>query len=462
MTQVLCWFDRWRRAAFPIKGINARVSTLVVLLALTAGLAVRLSFFISRYAVNLLFSDEWDFYTPLFKNLGWWQTFTWQHGPHREGIGLVLTRLLDGLTGWNTRADALAAGALVILATGLALALKYRLFGTLTLADVIIPLIGLTLFQYETFLGAVNLSYGACPLVLIVLYSLGLLIRNPYARYATVLGLNFLLIFTGFGVFMGLVTIGVLALDGYQQWRSKSKTLWQVSLALGLALASMAAFFVDYTFNPAIGCFGFSPAYLMQYPLFMGLMLAAFWGWHMLILGALAIVAGAILLLVVVALGVFHGRRLVTTGVYASPVSLVAAAWLGYGVLFCLNTAIGRVCSGLPAAQVSRYMTPLIPAFWGVYFSLLAAPRLPWRRVLLTGYFTMALVGSLPLGIVDGLAQTFYSNKTHWKECYRQFEDAEKCEALANFKVYPAASQLAPKLSYLKQHHLNLFLSLEK
>ena len=67
-----------------------------------------------RFSVNILFWDQWDFYTPLFNHAPLWQIFVWQHGPHREGIGLVLDKLVLESSGWNSRAEALfMAGALL-------------------------------------------------------------------------------------------------------------------------------------------------------------------------------------------------------------------------------------------------------------------------------------------------------------------------------------------------------------
>src|ERR1039458_9983618 len=69
--------------------------------------AVRLVLAVWRYSVNLLFWDQWDFYTPLFQHASLGQIFNWQHGVHREGIGLVLDKLVLESTRWNSRAEAL-------------------------------------------------------------------------------------------------------------------------------------------------------------------------------------------------------------------------------------------------------------------------------------------------------------------------------------------------------------------
>jgi hypothetical protein len=174
-----------------IKGLNRPFWSLLFLLSVSGLMILRLFSFISRYAVNILFYDQWSFYSPLFKYKNLWQVFSWQHGPHREGIGLIVTGLLANMTHWDSRADAFAAGVVLCLALLCAFILKRRLFGTLNYFDVIIPFIFLTLFQYEALVDVPNLSYGVFPVLLIMLYCLGLLLEKPAVRYSIILGLNF-------------------------------------------------------------------------------------------------------------------------------------------------------------------------------------------------------------------------------------------------------------------------------
>src|SRR6202035_775930 len=61
--------------------------TLVVAFAF-AFFAKRMVRLISSFAVNIFFSDAWKFNeASLFQKHSLWQTFTWQHGWHREGVG---------------------------------------------------------------------------------------------------------------------------------------------------------------------------------------------------------------------------------------------------------------------------------------------------------------------------------------------------------------------------------------
>ena len=73
----------------------------LVLLA-TALLSLSFLFFVNRFGVNVLFFDQWDLLEPLFEGKNLWETFLWQHGPHRQGIGGVLTSLVLNATRWDT------------------------------------------------------------------------------------------------------------------------------------------------------------------------------------------------------------------------------------------------------------------------------------------------------------------------------------------------------------------------
>jgi hypothetical protein len=66
------------------------------------------------------------------------------------------------------------------------------------------PLIFLNLMQYESLIGTPNPAYRAIPLLLILLYC-------PITPARKFFWYSFCLIYTGFGLFMGLVTIGVFA-----------------------------------------------------------------------------------------------------------------------------------------------------------------------------------------------------------------------------------------------------------
>jgi hypothetical protein len=431
----------------------------LVALAVLSSIALAYRFFalIDTYAVNLLFSDQWDTYNPLFREQGLWDLFSYQHGPHRQGLGSIVTKIVAGLTEWNSRAEAFTVGAIIIGAMLAAFYLKRRLFGTLALADAIIPLIFLTTTQYESLVITPNPAHGALPLLLVLLSALAWGLRQSLARYTAVVVLNFLLIFTGFGLFMALITPLLLALDTYQQARTGRSNAWVAPLvALAVALASVYAFSVGYVFQSAIVCFHFPHQRPWEYPWFVGLMFARFLGVSYGPAVALASILGCALLILMVGVLIHHMLILVRSGTRGRGASTAITLLIGYSLVFCTNTAIGRICAGLDSGQSSRYMTLLIPACFGLYLHILTLRFTPVRYVALVLYAMLLL--PLPWHTSDtDVARGFTDGKKRWKACYLKIEDIERCDHEARFSPYPAPPELKARLAYLKQHHLNLF-----
>jgi len=432
----------------------------LVALAILSSIALAYRFFalINTYAVNVLFSDQWDIYDPLFREQGFWALFSQQHGPHRQGLGAIVIAIVAGLTHWNSRADAFTVGVIIIGAMLAALYLKRRLFGRWILADAIIPLIFLTTTQYESLVITPNPAHGALPLLLVLLSALGWSVRHSLARYTAVVVLNFLLIFTGFGLFMGLITPLLLALDTFQQVRNRQGNAWVLPLAaLAVALTSIYAFSIGYVFEPAIACFHFPYQRPWEYPWFVGLMLARFLGVSYGPSMALASILGCALLILMLGVLTYHLLMLVRSGMRDRGISMSIMLLIGYSLVFCANTAIGRICAGFDSSQSSRYMTLLIPAFFGLYLHILTLRRAPVR------YATLALFAALLLPLpahtsVDmQVTRGFTVGKQRWEACYLKIENIERCDREAGFLIYPASPELKARLAYLKQHHLNLF-----
>jgi hypothetical protein len=75
----------------------------------------------------------------------------------------------------------------------LALQLKCQLYGPLWYSDAAIPLIFLTLGQYEAVIGTPNPGYSARPLLMMMQYCLALLGRSRLRRYCLVLAFGVLI-----------------------------------------------------------------------------------------------------------------------------------------------------------------------------------------------------------------------------------------------------------------------------
>jgi hypothetical protein len=443
------------------KHLNSGLAASIMLGGATALLGARLFVLIYQKSVNILFWDQWDFLTPLFQQKTGWALFTWQHGPHRMGIGYFLIQLLAGWTGWNTRADAFASLALVVLALVAALFLKKRLFGSLSPWDVLIVALFLTATQYETFIGTPDESLAAFPLLLLILFCLAMTIDRPVMRLLAILVLNFLMIFTGFGLIIAPITLALVGFQLYQAVRRKSRPDGLVAgLVLLGSIGTILIFLQGYGIYPGVGCSDFHLSDLTKYPVFMSVMLAKFAGLDFNESQWAAILVGMLLLAVLIGVLAFMAFKLITGSDSNNQRNQSIAVLTGYSLLFSASASVGRICYGTASAQSSRYMTLVIPAFLGLYFFLMTLQKPP-IRYLAVGVLALAvLLGQLPYRSNDQRIIEFFSTqKADWKACFLKTEDIAFCNQQTNFQIYPTIdARLISNLDYLKQNHLNLYL----
>jgi hypothetical protein len=429
-----------------------------VIITVFIGLAGRFFYLISRYAVNIFFSDQWDFNTAtLFEKHSLWEMFRWQHGPHRQGLGAIISYLVEPHFHWNSRTESFLVGIISVLAGICALWLKRRLFGAFSVSDVCIPLIFFIPSQYETLYMTANLSHGPVPLVLILLYCLSWTIPKPLPRYSFVLLINFLAIYTGFGIFLGIITPMALAADYYLNQRHLNAGKFYLFASMVVSLASLGSFFVQYNFLTAADC---SPN-LFESPSdcakFLCLIFANFLGAKG--TGDFQIAVGAALVIAMAAALVMIGRSYLRKGQMHGPRNMIAAILILYCFLFSMNTAYGRSCVGLYAAQASRYVIYMGLGLLGLYFYFLTIRKTELGLLLLI-LLTVSLIGTIPIRDMDEKWMINYSTiKQNWKQCYLDTSDIDQCDQWVGTGVYPdpERTHLKAKLDYLKQTKQNLF-----
>jgi hypothetical protein len=443
------------RASHLLSGPALAVAAAIV------ALTVRFFMVISKYSVNIFFYDQWDFLTPFFRHqAGIAELFFLEPagGPEREGLGLMADKFLYPITHWNARVDSFLIGGIIVVAMLLALQLKRKLFGAIAYSDIAIPVIFLTLVQFETLIGTPNAAHAALPLLLTMLYCLALLGHRWLLRYSLILGLNFLLVFTGFGIFMGGVTVGVFLLECYWSWRRMTSVPFGQALAgLIVAAASLASFFIHYTFSSGVDCFALPHSHLLEYPEFMALIFSAFVVPRPLHVTTGTVALGVAIVLAVLAILCWHLWRLVTD---ASAVGhLIGTVLLSFCLLFTANAAVGRACLGMQAAFAPRYSTLMIPAFLALYFYVLSQSWYGKRNLILALLVLLLLPACVHEQRYD--IRWYSDGKRAWADCYRRTENIKYCDQTNYLSVYPAPHppdlQLKDKLDYLKQHHLNLF-----
>ena len=442
-----------------VRDTRFRTGPLLAIAAAIAALGSRFFLIIWKYSINVFFYDQWEYMAAFFRHRpSITELFFLEPagGPIREGLGLIPDRFLYPFTHWNVRIDAFIVGGSIFAAMLLALLLKRKLYGALSYSDLAIPLIFLTSQQYEAMIGTPNPGYSGFPLVMMLLYCLALLGRNRLLKYSLVLALNFFLIYTGWGFFMGAVTVGVFLLECYWSWRHiTSVPLAQALTGLIVATVSLASFFVRYTFSSGVDCLVVPLRSFPQYPQFTALMFAGFVVPRPLQISFGITLLGAVILLAVI--GVL-GQHLVHLLKHpGAEAHLIGAVLLSYSLLFSTNAAIGRLCSTLRLAYSSRYVTLLIPAFLAIYFYLLSKPWHGKRKFVLALWVLLLIPAALRKPWEE--IRWYSGGKRDWVTCYTRTGNIRYCDQSANFTVdpYPGQPGFQEKLDYLQEHRLNLF-----
>ena len=134
---------------------------------------------------------------------------------------------------------------------------------------------------------------------------------------------------------------------------------------------------------------------------------------------------------------------------------------LAYSVLFAVVTAYGRICIGLSAAIASRYMTYCILGYFGLYIAARSVEFRPQRTFWLSAILLIAFIASRHSAHDRAQLAELRDQRSAWKACYLAKGAAAQCAEATHFVVYwPGQNgEIEPKLQFLREHHLNLFLS---
>lgn len=428
------------------------------IIAVFCAFTFRLISFINAYSVNMLFGDQWDLYNPLFRGEGVLSMFLYKHGPHRQGLGGLVMAFTATASRWNGRWDAFAVGAVVVLTTVAALLLTRRLAGRWEISAALIPLIFLTTACYESLTVVPDPAHSTLPALMTVLTACAWMIPQLVWRYSIIALLTTLQIFTGFGLFQGMLIPAMLAVEVvWLLWR-RDKRWIAPALALAASLGSWVWFFNGYRFSPIVRCFVFPHSRPWEYPEFMAHMFGRFIGIDATVAPTLSGWLGGLLLTLCCGLGLYSGVRLLQRGPDATAfVRTIALLEIGT-LLFSANTAIGRICTGITAGQSSRYMALIAPAFLAFYLAARhVGPRWP-RFVVLSLLWMILLPIPLPFRADDtAAARGFAEVKQHWRACYFAQRDVDLCNQQAGFPIFPITDWIIPKLAYLEEHKLNLY-----
>ncbi|MEP2772219.1 MAG: hypothetical protein ABJH05_08720 [Fulvivirga sp.] len=445
-----------------IKYINEETlnKRLIIYLSIILAIVVviRWFHFIDEYAVNVLFYDHWDLYNYFFESKSLVEVYFAQHGPHRQGIGFILTKYIDQISGWNTKYIAFTIGVLMLFTCFAYLRLKHKLKGKLNALDVVIVLLVLTPTQHGIFTNTPNLSHGAMPAFLLSLLCLSWLIKNDVLRYGSIVLINFLLIYSGFGVFIGFITPVILFIDLYRYKKVKTK-LWLIISAVILSFISLGSFFVDYNFGATANPnFKFPHDSPFEYLQFIWILLGR-------PLNNSVLYFGALISIIFLIIGISSFRNLLKLNLDDSKYihHKIILTLLTFTFLFVVNTAIGRVSFGVEGAYANRYVPYIIPAYIAsyLYFSSL---KHKYYHITTAGLLIVGITSCFSLKNEIKQMGMFRDSKINWITEYLNSNKIWQANKTSLYPIHPNAkgTRLKKKLNYLKKNNLNFYLDQEK
>ena len=324
--------------------------------------------------------------------------------------------------------------------------------GRLDWLDVIIPLLFLSLNQWETLTVVPNVSHSALPLLLVMVYALVLTVERPLVQAATLVVTSVLLLYTGFGIFAAFITVALFAYRSLATERAgfAKRTRWVWLAGLLLTVVALASFFADWKFNTAIDCGLTKPPGLLDTLVFAGLQAAQGF--------ALAPSAEqfepAIITALLIGFATLGGAIAIALRSCTAQRGAVAAFLIGFSLLFIANTAAGRACLGAIRTPLSsKYSTLVLPMLLGIYLWACEKGR-AWKVSIGLSALLLIVLAQMPPFFRDpfaGAPLKFRDAKTTWAACYRGELDPFHCDEVAGIEVYPETQAISTRLRYLEK-----------
>lgn len=416
----------------------------------TLVLLVRLLLFVRAYGVNLLFSDQWGFLTPVLLNLGAWHSYNYQHGSHRMGLPFLITSYLMKVSNWDVRWEGYFAVATLAVATVVALALKRKLIGPLRFYDVVIPVVFLSPIHYEHTVQTASTSACIFPMLLNLVFVGCIISRNRIMQYGCggFVALN--LLYTGYGIVSAACAT---AFFSFALCRGLMQRRWgEVAasvLAAGCLVWGFHNYFLDY--NWTLGRDSLLPAseswFYLEYISALYAALFQIRDRNFLFLGGLTLLLSLILFCI-------FCRRLVRVD---HPLHRAICFLTLSSLLYSLLTTLGRASEGIVNAQSSRYLMLLLPLllawhlclsrwFSGINASLGNCAGAGW--VVWTVLHCSFLSAEYRYGL-----NTVHAGKLQWLKAYRENDTVEQINKRANYALHGANDDV---LNYLRANRLNL------
>ena len=446
------------------RGLVIAVAGVIGLLTLNWVLAV------ARFQVNGLFSDQWNLSEAILRGDGPLSLFTWQHGPHRQGVAFVFTSWVWQLSGWDTRVEALVAVAWLVLAAVLVLAWKYRMTGRLGLIDLWLPIAVLGMRQYETIITTPNLSHSVFPLVLLLMAAWGLARPMTWSSWFGVGIIGVIALFTGFGIFVWAGLVWVFALQLFPvrhmaRWRSGMGVL----TGGVILLTGLGCFVYGYALNSASSGATFPHWPPTDYAKFVVAMLAS----RMDLTGGTELANGAgWVMLALSILALVHASWRVSRDEKPPPAMMVAAMLLAAGLGYAVFTAAGRVHLGVVAGEAPRYTSLMVACWLGVFAWSCATERQIWRLGAVGLGWAMVIApwtdlkdrelidwpGTMGMSDATRVAIEYSNNqKIEWLSVWEETGSWETAEAAVPKAIHGQAVEvkMGEKIETMRAHRLS-------
>ena len=452
--------------------LSPKSTTRVLLGGIVALLACNWVAAVAWFQVNVPIWDQWDFFNPLFNGENLTALFSYQHGPHRQGIGFVLSSWVMAASDWDSRVESLWMVALLTISAVLALGLKKRVTGSLRVSDACLPLLVMTLAQWGSVISVPNASHSVFPLLLVLISAHCWLGARDAVRFSAAGILVVCSLFTGFGFFNGVV-LSVLLLDGAIRALVLKRKKETVAALVGVLLAGAGwvGFSHGYHFDPASNGYSFPHDPAFEYVPFIALMLAHAAGQE--IATPFAFALGGGLLTACLAVGGLSAWRYFFKGDDDRRAGVVFLLMAG-GLAFAFFTAVGRIHLGLTAGMASRYITLLSPLWTGLFIWGSGQNRRFVRASFLTLVWIVALLpwtdlGHRPLrrwlgtaGVGDqalGHLSRSTGEKMAWVSSYLRLGDFQSADRETGRLIHPSAegTDLGRKLAWMKARGLSFF-----
>lgn len=384
-------------------------------------------------SVNIPFADQWPLYQFYITRPSIVELFTFQYGPHRQGLGYVLSWVIASLSNWNIQAEVLLSTLVQGLTAISLLFLKKRLFQTWHVSDVYIPISVFSLRYFEVFTTTPNLSLAVFPIFLVTLLAHIWISSPSYILFFSIIAV--VTIFSGFGMLVTPLVI-LLLLHGFIRSSHAARPFFNSLAAIFVLCVGCAIYFLGYSFTTSVEC-NINPLPLIaSYPLFIGSMILN----QIKIFFMFPYLAQWLGFLLYI-MAIYWLGNIITRIVKSQQNNAfddVQVLLVGVSVLFIFAATIGRACLDIQASQAPRYLLYLLPINIAFYFYLLQRIN---KNMLYIIALVMLLFIQTDILNNDTIVKTSASlseNKRRWVACYFSYNSVPLCNQLTEFNLLAA------------------------